>query len=196
MNRLPGHRSGALVVQSRYVDDRTGEWCLCKCDCGRTASVRDARLDGESRVSCGDPECPHRAEHEHVPTPNARYVYDYDNGYRVGSLVVVSPTNDGTARFNVVCDCGKELVVFGALLHHGTDGTTCGRECPTKRRRNEGHKRRRVPDLQKKRHVVQVLLPVEIYVELLEDAAGQDLSAHVRGIITDHLLGKRKSADA
>lgn len=108
---IAGLRFGAFVAvrrdDARSVHHR--EYWICTCDCGVVKSVRDDGLKSGHSKSCGCQK----------PVPIRRIDLI---GQRFGKLLVVSraPSVGKTARWNCICDCGRDTVKSSNVLRMGT----------------------------------------------------------------------------
>ena len=112
---LMGQRFGRLVVIEKTKERRGG--CIVwkvKCDCGRITTAASYDLRCGDTTSCG---CSKRADMV---------------GKRFGRITVISYSHtakNGSAYWNVLCDCGNRKVICGGNLRSGAT-KSCG--CITK----------------------------------------------------------------
>lgn len=99
------------VIEGPFRKNKKRYW-KCKCDCGRTSEVQDAKLKNGHTKSCG---CNNK---------------DYDDipiGTRFGKWTVVSEPliHQGAKSYKVKCDCGNENIVSSSNLKLGKS-KSCG----------------------------------------------------------------------
>lgn len=114
---LTGQRFGRLIVVERDTS-RNGVYWLCRCDCGKTVSVRAYNLTSSSTKSCGclNNELIHRKQRNavdltgqmHGDLEAIRYLYSNKHGtvwlckcHACGNLCKIS-----AAEFNRYTSCG------------------------------------------------------------------------------------------
>lgn len=118
-NDLTNKRFGNLLVLKLDTEKRKDKhyYWICKCDCGKTISVRSTYLRNGTITSCG---CTKKYF-------NNNKIKDISN-QRFGNLIALYPT-DKRAGTHVIwhckCDCGKELDVNSNSLCRGLT-TSCG----------------------------------------------------------------------
>lgn len=116
-----GTRLGKVtVIAFAHTRRKQAHW-LCQCDCGREFIAAGSTLnpDGrQRRISCG---CVRRA----LPPRG----FEGLEGRQFGRLRVLSYADragtQSKIRWNVICECGAEKVVYGHSLKNG-DTKSCG----------------------------------------------------------------------
>ena len=110
---LTGRKFGRLTVLGfDRRDSRGAEWLLCKCDCGKTKTIRKYSLVRGDTTSCG---C---QWHKSVDLTGKRF-------NRLTVLESAGRTWQGKDLWRCRCDCGNETVVVGYNLKSGHT-KTCG----------------------------------------------------------------------
>lgn len=111
-----GQRFGKLVVIKLIKKEMYGNTLWeCLCDCGSKIRVKSKNLSKRSRKSCG-------CSSHHTPIKNI-------SGKRFGLLVAIKPTNniteEGSAIWECICDCGKISYPSNKYLQRG-EVRSCG----------------------------------------------------------------------
>ena len=126
---LTGQRFGRLVVLEKDKNRITnsGSYWICKCDCGKTKSVKSSSLRRGEIQSCG---C-YRTERI-MATKEKLNLVDNLVGNRYGLLTVLKKdpirANNGAVKWICQCACGNIISVRGAALKDKTENRTisCG----------------------------------------------------------------------
>lgn len=111
---LQGKRFGKLVAQERVALVKRTKW-RCQCDCGGIVEVYAQNLVTGNTTTCG---CSGRGRAAKIDL----------TGQKFGNLTVLSQapsSSGGGAKWNCICDCGREVVKNGYALRLG-DVKTCG----------------------------------------------------------------------
>lgn len=117
---LTGQRFGMLTVIEKAESKNQMAYWLCKCDCGKTTTVRTAYLKSGKTKSCG---CLKGKATDLT-------------GQRFGRLIAIEPAgraSDRQLKWRCKCDCGNEKIIIGASLKAGLT-KSCGclnKETPT-----------------------------------------------------------------
>lgn len=113
INDLTGQRFGRLVaIKPSKVKKDSNRWWICKCDCGKTISVRSVCLVRGDTTSCG---CFQKER-------AGAYLFKDLSGMQFGKLIVIGRAsgNYDHAYWKCRCECGNTVeAVDGYNLTHG-----------------------------------------------------------------------------
>lgn len=101
---LTGRRFGRLTV----IEQKPDHQYLCRCDCGKTVTLKDTLLLKKFYTSCG---CARGESRKRDIT-----------GWRSGKVVALEPTEEkrrGVVLWKCQCDCGKEFLTEGYKISGG-----------------------------------------------------------------------------
>ena len=116
---ISGQRYGRWLVIERATDCSRGRsrW-LCRCDCGREATVVTNNLRSRKSTSCGCYKIERTIETKKFTL----------TGKRFGRLLVLRESNNkkgGRTTWLCRCDCGREKTIVGKTLTNGAT-KSCG----------------------------------------------------------------------
>lgn len=115
-----GNTYGRLTVLSRaVVENKTGGWWNCKCECGAEIVVLGTSLRNGNTRSCGclQRDCAKSTAKNEI---NKRY------GFLTVMERAETPKNKRTAYWKCLCDCGNFTIVEGVKLRNGHT-RSCGK---------------------------------------------------------------------
>ena len=115
---MEGMRSGSLVVIG--VSDKrskSGQIYLdCKCDCGTIKQVRKDRIVKQITKSCGCKKAELVSKSRRLDITGNKY----------GSLLAIKRLEDGSHKWECLCDCGEQAYVAAGTLRAGKQ-KSCGK---------------------------------------------------------------------